>query len=89
MDWRIIFNLFSNKFYVDEIYEAIFTKPLHKSAVFIERVINNFIIEQIVNFMILIYASSSRIFLLTQTGQIRVYLFYMLFGISAIFLFWS
>ncbi len=83
------FNLFSNKFYVDEIYEAIFTKPLHKSAIFIERVINNFIIEQIVNFMILIYASSSRVFLLTQTGQIRVYLFYMLFGISSIFLFWN
>ena len=72
---------------MDEIYEFIFVKLLNRVSNFIERVINSFIIESVVEVIILIYAKSSNLFLRTQIGQIRVYLFYMILGISIMFIY--
>lgn len=82
-----IAKVFVNKFYIDEIYEFIFIKSLNRVSNFIERVINNFIIDKLVEAIILIYAKGSSLFIKTQVGQIRVYLFYMVLGISMVFLY--
>ncbi len=79
--------LFLNKFYIDEIYDYLFVKSLNKLSNLTEIFINQILINKIVGSIILIYATTSSIFIRTQTGKIRMYAFYLVLGISSMFLY--
>ncbi len=76
-----------NKYYVDELYQIMFVKPLHLLGSFSHRVFDTKVID---GFIILINRSvlfGSQTLRKIQTGNAGFYVFAMVFGIIAILLF--
>ena len=76
-----------NKFYVDEIYDAIIVNPLKKMSELFYKVFDIRIIDGIVNSVNKGVTGSSRALRFMQTGSVGFYIFAMVFGIIAILLF--
>ncbi len=76
-----------NKFYVDEIYDAIIVNPLKKISELFYKVFDIRIIDGIVNSVNKGVTGSSRALRFIQTGSVGFYIFAMVFGIIAILLF--
>ena len=76
-----------NKFYVDEIYDAIIVNPLKKISELFYKVFDIRIIDGIVNSVNKGVTGSSRTLRFIQTGSVGFYIFAMVFGIIAILLF--
>ncbi|MFZ4581597.1 MAG: NADH-quinone oxidoreductase subunit L [Paludibacter sp.] len=79
--------LVANKFYIDEIYDFCFVKPLSNLSVFLRETIDQTIINRAVNSI-----GNSTLFVgkklrLLQTGNVGYYLFFMVFSIIAILFF--
>jgi NADH-quinone oxidoreductase subunit L len=80
-------NLAYNKFYVDEIYDALIVRPLYKAAGFLNRIIDTKIIDTCVESVgKLVMFAGGRIRLL-QTGNVGFYLFTMVIFIIIVLLF--
>jgi NADH-quinone oxidoreductase subunit L len=75
----------ANKWYVDELYEAVVSKPLHALGVFGNKFIEKSGIDGIVNGAGKSVQWSSRQLRLLQSGQIGTYVLWMVLGILLFF----
>ena len=76
-----------NKFYLDEIYEVAFTKPLNAFSKFFYRVMDTKVIDGIVNGLGWTTSETSKGLRLLQTGNVGFYIIMMVFGIVALLLY--
>ena len=76
-----------NKFYVDEIYRAVFTRPLDSLSNFFYKVVDKSGIDGIVNGFGSGATESSKGFRLLQSGNTGFYIFMMVAGIVALFVY--
>lgn len=72
-----------HKFYVDEFYTLLFTKPINKLSEFLHKKIETFI-DILVNGSAKVVVAGSRTLRLLQTGKIGFYIFAMVVGIILI-----
>lgn len=77
----------ANKWYVDELYEAIIIKPLDKLAGFFGSVVDNKIIDGLVNGVGKAVQFSGRQLRLIQSGQVGSYILIMMVSIIIFFIF--
>jgi NADH-quinone oxidoreductase subunit L len=77
-------NLSYHKFYVDEFYNAVITKPLDATSRFLYRVIDRAGIDGLVNGIGKSPVEASKGLRLLQTGNVGFYIFMMVAGIIAI-----
>ena len=80
---RVLFN----KYYVDELYNTIIVKPLYWFGEVFYRIFDNRIIDGSVNALGKGVEWGSRTLRLVQSGNIGFYIFIMVAGIIAMFLF--
>jgi len=73
-----------NKFYLDEIYDFIITKPLDALSRFFYRIIDSKFIDGIVNGLGWSTNEASKGVRLLQSGNVGFYIFMMVFGIIAL-----
>ena len=76
-----------NKFYVDELYDAIIRKPLDALSVFFYKVVDRAGIDGIVNGLGKGSIEASKGLRLMQAGNVGFYIFMMVVGIIAILLY--
>jgi len=76
----------ANKWYVDELYDAIIVRPLYAISKFLNNVIEKWVIDGIVNGIGRLVQYSSRQLRLLQSGQVGGYVLLMVIGILALFL---
>jgi NADH-quinone oxidoreductase subunit L len=72
-----------HKFYIDEIYEALFVKPLRILSRFSDRVMDKLIFDGIIGLSIFGYRAAGRRFAMLQNGKVRYYALYILAGVAA------
>lgn len=73
-----------NKFYVDEIYDAIIVKPLALLSDFNSNVLEKQFIDRIVNFTGKSVQWSGKTIRFIQSGDVNMYAIFMVFGIVII-----
>jgi len=73
-----------NKYYIDELYQLLFVKPLQLKSEFFGKIIDNAVIDGFVNGIGKSVEAGSRVLRLTQSGSISSYLFAMVIGIIII-----
>lgn len=76
-----------NKFYLDEIYDAIIRKPLDAFSTFFYRIIDKKLIDGLVNGLGFTANEGSKGLRLLQSGNVGFYIFMMVFGIVALLLY--
>jgi len=76
-----------NKFYVDEIYDAMVVKPLDNLSVFFHRIVDRWLIDGLVNGVGRLTAESGKYLRLLQSGNVGFYLFMMVAGIVALLIY--
>ena len=79
-------NVLVNKWYVDEIYEALIVKPMHAIANFLNTAIEKRSIDGLVNGVGKAVNYSSRQMRLLQTGQVSAYMLMMVVAILLLFI---
>ena len=77
----------SNKWYVDEIYEAIIVRPINWISSFLSRVVDNRLIDGLVNGVGKGVQFSARQLRLLQSGQVGSYILIMMIAIILFFIF--
>lgn len=77
----------ANKWYVDELYEAVVVKPLDRLAAFFGSVVDNKIIDGFVNGVGKVVQFSGRQMRLLQSGQVGSYILIMMVSIILFFIF--
>ena len=80
-------NLSYNRFYVDELYRAVFTRPLDALSSFFFKVVDKLGIDGIVNGFGSGATEASKGFRLLQSGNTGFYIFMMVAGIVALFVY--
>ncbi|TKC56852.1 NADH-quinone oxidoreductase subunit L [Pedobacter hiemivivus] len=80
-------NLSYNKFYFDEIYNVLFTKPLDAISGFFYKIVDNKIVDGIVNGLGWTTSEASKGLRLLQTGNVGFYIFMMVIGIISMLLY--
>jgi len=78
--------LISNKFYVDEIYDAIFVKPYRSLSAFLNNVFDTRGVDGIVNGVGKTVNYGSRQLRLLQSGRVGSYLLLMVIGLLILFI---
>ncbi|MGV3705910.1 MAG: NADH-quinone oxidoreductase subunit L [Arcticibacter sp.] len=73
-----------NKFYIDEIYDALVTKPLNAVSYFFFKVVDKAAIDGFVNGLGKATSEGSKVLRLLQSGNVGFYIFMMLAGIVAL-----
>lgn len=81
-----IHQLVYKKYWVDELYEAIITKPLNIISEILHKLVDNQIVDGIVNGVGQVVRWKSQALRLAQTGNIGFYVFVMIAGIILILL---
>ena len=76
-----------HKFYIDEIYEALFVKPLRLLSRFSDRVVDKLIFDGIIGLSVFGYRAAGRRFAALQNGKVRYYALYILAGVAAMSIF--
>ncbi len=76
-----------NKWYVDEIYEAIIVRPINWISSFLSRVVDNRLIDGLVNGVGKGVQFSARQLRLLQSGQVGSYILIMMIAIILFFIF--
>ena len=82
-----ISKFFANKWYVDELYEAVILKPISHIASFFNKVIDPKIIDGFVNGVGRTVQYGSRQLRLLQSGQVGSYVLIMVISIILLFIF--
>lgn len=77
-----------NKWYVDELYDAIIVNPLHAVAGFFKNVVEKYVIDGAVNGLGRLVSYGSRQLRLLQSGQVGNYLLIMVLAIVVFVLVW-
>ena len=75
--------LLYNKWYVDEIYDALIVRPILRASRFAWRVIDQGIIDGVVNAVGLVAKSGGYAITMFQTGSINTYAFFIAVGVLA------
>ena len=83
----VLTNLSYHKYYVDEIYSALITKPLDRLSEFFKNIIDNKLIDGIVNASGKLTEWVSGLMRFVQTGNVDFYLLAMVIGIACIIFF--
>jgi len=83
-DRGFIVRLSYNKFYIDELYNTLITRPLDALSSFFYKIIDKSGIDAIVNGFGKAAIESSKGFRLLQTGMVGFYIFMMVAGILAL-----
>ncbi|MGB3223504.1 MAG: NADH-quinone oxidoreductase subunit L [Desulforhopalus sp.] len=78
-----------NKFYVDEIYNAIFVRPYKGFGSVVTRFLEPNVTDSHVKFSSWLYRKAGTAFKALQVGYVRVYAIYMVIGLSLMSLFLS
>ena len=78
-----------NKFYVDEIYNAVFVQPYKAVGSVISRFLEPNVLDSHVKLSSWLYQKAGKAFKILQVGYIRVYAIYMVIGLSIMSLFLS
>jgi NADH-quinone oxidoreductase subunit L len=86
-DRGFITNLSYNKYYIDEIYDAIITKPLNALSNILYRFVDKSGIDGIVNGLGQATTEASKGMRLLQSGNIGFYIFMMVAGVIALLLY--
>lgn len=76
-----------NKFYVDEIYDALVVKPLDNLSVFFHRFVDRWLIDGLVNGVGRLTVESGKYLRLLQSGNVGFYVFMMVIGIVALLIY--
>ena len=76
-----------HKYYIDEIYSALITKPLDALSGFFFQIVDKSVIDGIVNGIGNAADRSSKRFRLLQTGNVGFYIFMMVLSIVAMLLY--
>jgi NADH-quinone oxidoreductase subunit L len=74
-----------NKWYVDELYDKVFVKPLHRFGGFLKSVIENKVVDGLVNGVGRAVNYGSRQLRLIQSGQVGSYVLLMVLSMVLIF----
>lgn len=74
-------NLLYHKYYVDEIYNAVITKPLDKISGFLESIVESRFIDSIVNKLGTFVEWAGGLLRQLQTGNVDFYIFVMVVGV--------
>ncbi len=82
-----ITKLLENKWYIDELYNAIIVKPIYAIGHFLKNTIERYIIDGFVNGVGSFLQYSSRKMRLLQSGQIASYILLMVISMIGLFLF--
>jgi NADH-quinone oxidoreductase subunit L len=77
----------AGKFYIDELYEMVFVKPLNALGDFLYKVFDLKVIDGLVNAISKWLIAGSGALRRMQTGNVGFYIFAMVFGIIAMLLF--
>jgi NADH-quinone oxidoreductase subunit L len=85
-DARGLGAVLQNKWYVDELYDAIIVRPINSFAKFLNNVVEKSIIDWIVNGVGRMVQYGSRQIRLLQSGQVGGYVLMMVIGIVIFFL---
>ena len=80
-------NLSYNKFYFDEIYDALIRKPLDVLSGFFYKIVDNKIVDGIVNGFGWTASEASKGLRLIQSGNVGFYIFMMVIGIISLLLY--
>lgn len=83
----LLANLSYNKFYVDEIYDALVVRPLDRLSTFFYRIVDKKGIDGIVNGIANGFNQSGKGIRLLQGGNVGLYIFLMVIGMIAIFIY--
>ena len=84
-----MYQAFWNKFYVDEIYDAVIVHPIGRlSESFLWRGIDDGVIDAAVNGVASLFLNWSRRVRKMQTGYARAYASWILFGVVLIFVYY-
>jgi NADH-quinone oxidoreductase subunit L len=75
-----LYKLVFNKYYVDEIYEALFVNSLKGLGIGLWRGFDEFIIDGTVNGIAYLFGWISSVLRRVQTGMVQNYAFSMIFG---------
>jgi len=76
-----------NKFYIDELYDAIIRKPLDALSTFFYKTVDTKIVDGIVNGLGLGTSEASKGLRLLQSGNVGFYIFMMVVGIISLLLY--
>ncbi len=79
----------AHKFYVDELYHAIFVKPYKAFGGVISRFLEPNVTDCHVRLCVWLYQKAGHAFKALQVGYVRVYAIYMVIGLSLMSLFLS
>jgi NADH-quinone oxidoreductase subunit L len=74
-------NLLYNKYYVDELYNAIIVKPLYWLSGIFDKVVEHLAIDKIINGLGSSVVAGSKVARLVQNGGIGYYVFIMIIGV--------
>ncbi|MGR3218767.1 MAG: NADH-quinone oxidoreductase subunit L [Candidatus Anammoxibacter sp.] len=85
--FSLLHKVILNKFYVDEIYDAIFVNPTKKFSIFLWKFFDVKVVDGIVNGTATIVELNGSMLKMFQTGFVRNYAFLMVFGGILIILF--
>ena len=77
-----------NKWYVDELYDAVIVRPLDKLAAFLKNTIEKNVIDGAVNGTGKMVQYGSRQIRLMQSGQVGYYILFMVLSIILLFVLW-
>jgi NADH-quinone oxidoreductase subunit L len=86
--FKRIYSLLSNKYYVDEAYDALFVRPLISFATALWRRFDALIIDGGVNGAATVVEASSRVLRRLQTGGLHNYALSIVVGAVAVLAFW-
>lgn len=76
--------LILNKFYIDEIYDALIVRPFRLLSQISDRIIDRMVIDGFLDALVVSYQSLALGFAQLQNGKVRAYALYILVGISAL-----
>ena len=79
--------LIGNKFYIDEIYNALFVQSSKKLSTFIDKVVDAKIIDAFVMNSSIGFVNIGKRVALIQNANVRFYAVFMLVGMTAIFIY--
>ncbi len=79
--------LIGNKFYVDEVYDAVFVKSLKKLSTFIDKVVDDKIIDGFIMNSSNGFVNIGKKVAMLQNANVRFYAAFMLLGMTCIFIY--
>jgi NADH-quinone oxidoreductase subunit L len=87
--FRGIYTALVNKYWVDELYDAVVVRPLYLASVRLWRFWDEKVVDGIVNGIGYTLEGVSAILRLFQTGFVGTYALFFTFGVLALFLFFA